>query len=180
MFSKVLHLSLRDKEMIFNCNFLKGNPIGKRRRREFSFFGALRNSFISWDLYLPLHLLGGLPWCLRWYKISCNAGDLGSVPELGRSPGIGNDNPCQYSCLKNRIDRGAWQAWGSMGSQREQRDRHDWATNTFASLSFTCIFQTFSKKNKKVIYYQVIKNRGVKGRGIEVNGLNVIKPWKIH
>ena len=39
-----------------------------------------------------------------------NAGDLGSVPGLGRSPGEGNDNPLQYYCLENPMDRGAWQA----------------------------------------------------------------------
>ena len=41
-----------------------------------------------------------------------NAGDtggVGSVPELGRSPGEGNGNPLQYSCLGNPMDRGAWQ-----------------------------------------------------------------------
>ena len=35
---------------------------------------------------------------------------LGSVPESGRSPGVGNGNPPQYSCLKISMDRGAWQA----------------------------------------------------------------------
>ena len=39
-----------------------------------------------------------------------NAGDLGSIPGLGRSPGEGNDNPLQYSCLKNPMDKEAWQA----------------------------------------------------------------------
>ena len=34
--------------------------------------------------------------------------DAGSVPELGRSPGGGNSNPLQYSCLENSMDRGAW------------------------------------------------------------------------
>ena len=37
-----------------------------------------------------------------------NVGDLGSVPGLGRSPGEGNDNPLQYYCLENPMDRGAW------------------------------------------------------------------------
>ena len=38
-----------------------------------------------------------------------NAGDLGSIPGLGRSsPGEGNGNPLQYSCLENPTDRGAW------------------------------------------------------------------------
>ena len=40
----------------------------------------------------------------------CNAGDHGSIPGLGRSPGEGNDNLLQYSCLENPMDRGAWKA----------------------------------------------------------------------
>ena len=42
-------------------------------------------------------------------KSACNAGDLGLIPGLGRSPGEGTSNPLQYSCLKNPMDRGAWQ-----------------------------------------------------------------------
>ena len=41
---------------------------------------------------------------------ACNVGDLGSIPGLGRSPGEGNGNPLQYSCLENPMDRGAWWA----------------------------------------------------------------------
>ena len=40
---------------------------------------------------------------------ACSAGDLGSIPWLGRSPGEGSGNPLQYSCLENPMDRGAWQ-----------------------------------------------------------------------
>ena len=39
-----------------------------------------------------------------------NAGDTGLIPWSGRFPGEGNGNPLQYSCLKNPMDRGAWQA----------------------------------------------------------------------
>ena len=39
---------------------------------------------------------------------ACNAGDPGSIPGWGRSPGDGNGNPVQYSCLENPTDRGAW------------------------------------------------------------------------
>ena len=39
-----------------------------------------------------------------------NAGDLGSIPGFGRSPGGGHDNPLQYSCLEDPMDRGAWWA----------------------------------------------------------------------
>ena len=40
----------------------------------------------------------------------CNVGDPGSAPRSGRSPGEGNDNPLQYTCLENFMDRGAWWA----------------------------------------------------------------------
>ena len=44
-------------------------------------------------------------------KVSaCNAGDPGLIPGSGRSPGEGNGNPLQYSCLENSMDRGAWWA----------------------------------------------------------------------
>ena len=52
----------------------------------------------------------GLP---RWFsgkEPACNAGDSESIPGLGRSPGEGNGNPLEYSCLENPMDRGAWWA----------------------------------------------------------------------
>ena len=42
--------------------------------------------------------------------VNANAGDVGSIPELERSPGVGNGNPLQYSCLENSMDRGTWRA----------------------------------------------------------------------
>ena len=53
---------------------------------------------------------------------ACNAGDLGSVPGLGRSPGGGNGNPLQYSCLGNLMDRGAWRAIDHRGHKRVRHD----------------------------------------------------------
>ena len=41
---------------------------------------------------------------------ACSAGDLGSIPESGRSPGEGNGNPLQYFCLEKSMDRGSWWA----------------------------------------------------------------------
>jgi len=41
---------------------------------------------------------------------ACNMGNLGLIPGSRRSPGEGNGNPFQYSCLENSMDRGAWQA----------------------------------------------------------------------
>ena len=52
--------------------------------------------------WLPCQLIGK--------ERACNAGHPGSIPGLGRSPGEGNGNPLQYSCLENPMDRGAWWA----------------------------------------------------------------------
>ena len=43
-------------------------------------------------------------------NLPANAGDVGSISGSVRSPGVGNGNPIQYSCLENSIDRGAWRA----------------------------------------------------------------------
>ena len=55
---------------------------------------------------------------------TCNAGDLASMPELGRSPGGGHGNQLQYSCLENYMDRGAWWAMvhGDAKSQTQLSD----------------------------------------------------------
>ena len=53
-----------------------------------------------------------------------DAGDVGSIPGSRRSPGVGNGNPLQYSCLGNPMDRGAWWAtvpWGYKDSGTTER-----------------------------------------------------------
>ena len=50
----------------------------------------------------------GIPRWLSGKQSACNAGDLGSIPGLGRPPGEGNGNPLQDSCLENPINGGAW------------------------------------------------------------------------
>ena len=52
---------------------------------------------------------------------ACNAGDPGSIPGLGRSPGEGNGNPLQYSCLDNSMDRGAW--WATVNGVTKSQTR---------------------------------------------------------
>ena len=49
-----------------------------------------------------------------------NAGDVGLTPGLGRSPGVGNGNPLQYSCLGNPMDRGAW--WATVRGVTKESD----------------------------------------------------------
>ena len=51
----------------------------------------------------------------------CNAGNLGSIPGLGRSPGEGNGNPLQYSCLENPMDGGDW--WATVHGVAKSRTR---------------------------------------------------------
>ena len=48
----------------------------------------------------------GFPYSSVGKESVCNAGDLGLIPGLGRSPGEGNVNPLQYSCLENSMDKG--------------------------------------------------------------------------
>ena len=55
---------------------------------------------------------------------TCNVGDLGSIPGVGRSPGGGHGNPLQYSGLENPMDRAAWRAtvYGVAKSQTRLND----------------------------------------------------------
>ena len=54
---------------------------------------------------------------------SANAGDMGSIPESGRSLGEGHGNPLQYSCLENPMDRGAW--WATVHRVTKESDSTD-------------------------------------------------------
>ena len=67
----------------------------------------------------------GLPWWVGDKESACNAGDRGSVPGSGRSPGEGNGYPLQYSCLENSLDRGALLGVGGLQSVGSQRVGHD-------------------------------------------------------
>ena len=58
--------------------------------------------------HCPGNYMPGFPGGSEGRASACNAGDLGAIPGSGRSPGEGNGNPLQYSCLKNPMDGGAW------------------------------------------------------------------------
>ena len=87
--------------------------------KKFQKFQKAKHEFFMWQLF-TLHLyriynlhsiyivLASL--VAQTVKSACSAGDLCSIPGLGRSPGEGSSNPLQYSCLENPMDRGAWQA----------------------------------------------------------------------
>ena len=67
-------------------------------------------------------------------------GDTGSIPGWGRSPGEGNGNPLQYSCLKNPMDRGAW--WATVQGVAKIRTRltHTLTQKPMKILPFGCDF----------------------------------------
>ena len=69
----------------------------------------------------PTPVLLGFPGGSADKESACSAGDLGSIPGLGRSPGEGNGYPLQYSDLENYLDCGPW----------GRRVGHDWTTFTF-------------------------------------------------
>ena len=75
----------------------------------------LKNLHVEFYIYIYLFIYLNIcklrfPGSSDCKKSSCNVGDLGSIPELGRSPKEGNGNQLQYSCLENTMDGGAWQA----------------------------------------------------------------------
>ena len=74
----------------------------------FQFFGGTFLG-VGWQGQLViLGLIWGLPCSLVSKEYACNAGDLSSIPGSERSPGEGNCNPLQYSCLENSMDRWPW------------------------------------------------------------------------
>ena len=71
--------------------------------------------FLGWEVplrrdRLPIPVFWGFPGGSDGKESAFNAGDLGSIPGLGRSPGGRHGNPLQYSYLENPMDRGDWQA----------------------------------------------------------------------
>ena len=67
---------------------------------------------------------------------TCNAGDMGLIPGLERSPGEGNGNPIQYSCLKNLMDRGAWRATVHGVAESDMTDKAQNSTSSSIPVSW--------------------------------------------
>ena len=83
-------------------------------------------------------------------ETTCNAGDTGSIPGLGKSPGEGNGNPHQYSCLRNPMDRGV--LWAIVHGVT--RVRHDLATKApciiTGAMNATFVAQFLPRKGKRL------------------------------
>ena len=74
------------------------------------------------EKYIQVHVCGGVPGGSVSKESACSAGDPGLIAGLGRSPGEGDGNPLQYSCLGNPMDREAPGWLQSMGLQRIGHD----------------------------------------------------------
>ena len=71
-------------------------------------------------------------------NLSASAGDMGVIPELGRSLGVGNGNPLQYCCLENSMDRGAWRAiYNPWGHKESDTTEH---ASMHAAFSSACVY----------------------------------------
>ena len=70
-------------------------------------FANVFSRSLGFFLFMVSFAVWGFPGGSEVKASSCNVGDLGSVPGSGRSPGEGNGNPLQYSCLENPMDGGA-------------------------------------------------------------------------
>ena len=114
-------------------------------------------------------------------NLPASAGDAGSIPGSGRSPGGGNGNPLQYSCLENSVDRGDWQAsvhgvaksWPQLSThagknlpnenqkeiapplQQEKTENENWHWQVFSSLWRKQIYY----EKMKLIYKQINKRQ---------------------
>ena len=69
-----------------------------------------------------------------------NAGDPASISGLGRSPGEGNGNPLQYSCLENPMDRGAWRAT-VLGVAKSRAQLSDWHSTLILCWKVSSVLQ---------------------------------------
>ena len=67
-----------------------------------------------------------------------NAGDVGLIPESGRSPGEGNGNPLQHSCLENPMDRGVW--WATVHGVTKESDMTEQLNNNYYDMSSDSAF----------------------------------------
>ena len=103
-----------------------------------------------------LYVYFRLPGWLSGKEFACNAGDPGSIPGLGRSPGGGHGNSLSQSCLENPMDRGAWLA--TVYRVAQSRTRLKRGTSRSSSVSFANVdgprdCHTESDKDKYDVTY---------------------------
>ena len=100
----------------------------------------------SWTLFNPTWNIFGLPYGSEGKESACNAGDLGSIPELGRFPGGGHGNPLQYSCLENSHGQRSLVGYSSWGLRVS--DMTEWLS-THRHTTFNCFHKVYDLNKKK-------------------------------
>ena len=98
---------------LFNLSFPRASLVAQRLKRLPTMWETWVRSLGQEDWrrkWQPTPVFLGFPGGSEVKESAHNAGDLGSIPGSGRSPGEGNSNPLQYSCLENPMDEGAWWA----------------------------------------------------------------------
>ena len=128
-----------DKNKTYEYKYLQGKMLSEKNKTFFPTVSRVLLSKIPFLFYslIQINRVGQAPvlthWTLNLWGGYCynhiknpsanarDAGDVGSTPGSGSSPGEGSGTPLQYSCLENSMDRKAW----SMGSQKVE---HNWAT----------------------------------------------------
>ena len=93
------------------------------------------------------HLVHGLPWQLSVKNLPGNAGGMALIPRLGRSPGEGNGDLLQYSCLENHMSRGA--SWATVHGVTEESDLIYQLNNSNSILIKSSGFATHWEKSGK-------------------------------
>ena len=91
----------------------------------------------KWKLDPGQISVGGFPCSSAGKESACNAGDLGLIPGLGRSPEEGNDNPLPYSCMETHMDREAWQATVRTPGQISLKWYYNWYSYLTSTLTST-------------------------------------------
>ena len=103
----------------------------------------------------------GLPGSSVIKNPPANAEDMGSIPGLGRSPGKGNGNPFQYSCLGNPIDKGAW--WATVHSVTKESDTTERLNNNIQAIATVKLFlYNFIEFNPHNNFFFIDEQAGLK------------------
>ena len=99
-------LSFKYKEK--GTEIIKAYSLEKEKKARLMIFFLFLTIFLLICLLSKISALNGFPGGSMVKNLLANEGDVGLIPESGRSPGKGNGNSLRYSCLENPMDRGAW------------------------------------------------------------------------
>ena len=111
-----------EKVRVTTIQMQRSPVLGSQTHRRSASYSTQITSAIAFMFFLKwLYRFLGLPWRLSCNKSACRSGDMGSIPDSGRSPGEGNGNPLQYSCLGNPWTEEP-SGLQSMGSQRARHN----------------------------------------------------------